>query len=136
MMTKSRTVACLGPRPTVERFVDEVLNGTRAASATELVGSEPLRHRVAALRSAFPDLHVEINRILSEGQLTAVHLIATGTHLGTFHGAAPSGQRWSSTCTAIFEIGEHGIVDFWLNWDTLDMLEQLRIVTRATEVSA
>ena len=91
---------------------------------------------LSTLRSAFPDLHVRIDRILSEEPLAAVHLIATGTHLGPFHGSPPTGRRWSSTCTAIFEIGERGIVDFWLNWDSLDMLEQLRIVTRTAEASA
>ena len=125
-----------GERAIVERFIDHVMNGGRPASASELVHSEPLSRRVALLRAAFPDLHVKVVRILAEGPLVAVHLIATGTHLGSFHGAAPTGRTWSTTCTAIYEVDERGIVDFWLNWDTLDMLEQLRIVTRASEVSA
>ena len=120
----------------VERFIDEVMNGGRPASASDLVHSEPLCQRVVTLRAAFPDLHARIVRILADGPFVAVHLIATGTHLGPFHGATPTGRRWSTTCTAIYEIDERGIVDFWLNWDTLDMLEQLRIVTRAAEASA
>lgn len=123
-------------RAIVERFIDDVMNGGRPASASDLVYSKPLGQRVATLRAAFPDLHVRIVRILADGPLVAVHLVATGTHLGPFHGAAPTGRSWSSTCTAIYEIDERGIVDFWLNWDTLDMLEQLRIVTRAAEASA
>jgi predicted ester cyclase len=120
----------------VERFVAEVMSGQRPGSVVELVESEPLRRRVATLRSAFPDLRVSVVRILADGALVAVHLNAAGTHLGSYQGAVPTGRRWSSTCTAIFEIGERGIVDFWLNWDTLDMVEQLRIVKRAAEASA
>jgi predicted ester cyclase len=75
-------------------------------------------------------------RFVAEGRLVAVHVTATGTHQGPFQGGQPTGRAWSSTCTAIYEIDEHGIVDFWLNWDTLDILEQLRIVRRAAEASA
>ena len=123
-------------RTIAERFLDEIMNGTQPGSTPDLVHSEPLRRRVAMLRTAFPDLQVRVVRILAEGPLVAIHLIATGTHLGPFHGAAPTGRAVSTTCTAIYEIDERGIVDFWLNWDTLDMLEQLRIVTRASEASA
>jgi predicted ester cyclase len=123
-------------RSIVERFLAEVVNGDRPGSVTELVHSEPLRQRVATLRAAFPDLHVTPVRVLADGPYVAVHLSATGTHQGPFHGGAPTGRAWSSTCTAIYEIDEHGIVDFWLNWDTLDILEQLRIVRRAAEASA
>jgi predicted ester cyclase len=120
----------------VERFLDEVLNASRPESIGELVCNEPLRQRVASLRTAFPDLHVTPVRLLGADPFVAVHLSATGTHLGPYQGGPPTGRAWSSTCTAIYEIDERGIVDFWLNWDTLDILEQLRIVRRATEASA
>jgi steroid delta-isomerase-like uncharacterized protein len=120
----------------VERFLDEVMNGSRPESAPDLVQSDPLRRRVEALRAAFPDLHVSIVQLVSSARLVAVHLNATGTHVGPFQGSPATGRAWSSTGTAIFEIGAGTIVDFWVTWDMLDILEQLRVVRRAAEASA
>lgn len=120
----------------VERFLDEVVNGARPESARDLVHSEPLRQRVAALRSAFPDLRVSVDRVVAEGRYVAVHVNGSGTHAGSFQGAPATGRFWSSTCTAIYEVDERGIVDFWMNWDMLDILEQLRVVRRAADASA
>lgn len=120
----------------VERFLEEVVNGGRPESAAELVRSQPLRQRVDALRAGFPDLRVTVQRVVTEGRFVAVHVNGGGTHAGSFHGAPATGRVWSSTCTAIFEVDERGVVDFWMNWDMLDILEQLRVVRRAAEVSA
>lgn len=54
----------------------------------------------------------------------------------THEGGDATGRPWSSSCTAIFEVDEGRIVDFWMTWDVLDILEQLRVVRRAAEVSA
>jgi predicted ester cyclase len=120
----------------VERFLDDVMNGGRPASASELIDSHPLRQRVDVLRAAFADLHVRTVRTVAQDGLVAVHLVADGTHTGPFQGAAPTGRAWSSSCTAIYQVEAGRIVDFWVNWDTLDIAEQLGIVQRAAQVSA
>jgi steroid delta-isomerase-like uncharacterized protein len=120
----------------VARFLDEVLSGTRLESLPELVHSEPLRRRVEAFRAAFPDLHVTIHRVVADGRFAAVHFSGSGTHVGTFNGVPATGRSWSSTCTALFEVDDRGIVDFWINWDMLDILEQLRVVRRVAGASA
>lgn len=124
------------PRQVVERFIDEVLNGGRPASAPDLVASEPLLRRVNALRAAFADLHVRAARIVVQDRLVAVHLVATGTHSGSFQGTAPTGRAWSSTGTAIYEVRDGRIADFWVTWDTLDIAEQLGVVRRIAGASA
>ena len=73
----------------VERFLDEVVNGARPESARDLVHSEPLRKRIAALRSAFPDLRVSVDRVVVEGRYVAVHFNGSGTHAGSFRGRPP-----------------------------------------------
>jgi len=120
----------------VERFLADVVNGGRSESAPDLVASEPLRRRIAAFGAAFPDLNARIVRIVADDRLVAVHLIADASHSGTFQGALPTGRRWSSSCTAIYEVEDGRIVDFWLTWDLLDILEQLGIVRRAAGASA
>lgn len=124
------------PRDVVERFLADVVSGSRPTSAPELVGSQPLRRRIEALRMAFPDLRVRTVRTVVQGSLVAVHLVATGTHEGPYQGAPPTGRSWSSTCSAIFEVQDGRIVDFWLTWDTLAIVEQLGVVRRSRGVSA
>jgi predicted ester cyclase len=120
----------------VQRLVDEVMNGGRPAAAGEIIENEPLRQRIAAFRSAFTDLHVTIERAVVDGPLVAVHLIAQGIHTGAVQGGDPTGRRWSSSCTAIFEVRDGRIVDFWMTWNMLDILEQLGLVRRAAGISA
>lgn len=124
------------PTSVVERFLDEVLNGSRPESGPDLIATEPLRQRLAAFATAFPDLRVRAVRIVADDRLVAVHLVGTATHTGAFQGAAPTGRRWSSTCTAIYEVSDGRIVDFWVTWDTLDIVEQLGVVRRAAGASA
>jgi len=124
------------PVDVVGRFLDEVMSGGRGDSVPDLLASEPLRDRVEAFRSAFADLRVRVVRMVAQDELVAVHVVATGTQTGAFQGAAPTGRSWSSSCTAIYEVRDGRIVDFWLNWDTLDIVEQLGVVQRAAGVSA
>jgi predicted ester cyclase len=120
----------------VERFLDDVLNGGRPRSASDLIDSQPLRQRVDVLRAAFTDLRVRAVRTIAQDDLVAVHLVASGTHTGPFQGAAATGRSWTSSCTAIYQVERGRIVDFWVTWDTLDIAEQLGIVRRAERVSA
>lgn len=124
------------PIAIVQRFLDEVMNGGRPESAPELVDSEPLRRRVAAFRAAFADLRVQAVRMVADGACVAVHLVGSGTHTGPFQGGGPTGRTWSSSCTAIYEVRDGRIVDFWVTWDTLDIAEQLGVVRRAAGTSA
>lgn len=51
------------------------------------------RHRLPALRAAFPDLTVTIERQVAEGDLVATHAWFEGTHTGEWLGIAPTGKR-------------------------------------------
>ena len=124
------------PTAIVQRFLDEVLSGGRPGSASDLVGNDLLRQRVDAWRRSFADLAVSPVRLVAEGPYVAVHLLASGTHTGRFQGGGPTGRSWTSSCTAILEVRDDRIVDFWITWDLLDILEQTGLVTRRADASA
>jgi predicted ester cyclase len=119
----------------VERLVDEVLNGHDLASLDELVADETLKQRVRLFLEAFPDLRVAPNLVVAEGELDAVNLTGRGTHEGTFQGVPPTGRRWAATCGAFYRVEDGRIVDAWVNWDELTILEQLGGVRRAETAS-
>ena len=45
------------------------------------------------LRSAFPDLHMDVEDLLASGDKTVARVRGTGTHQGEFMGVAPTGKR-------------------------------------------
>jgi predicted ester cyclase len=124
------------PRIVVERYLDEVLNGRNVAAIDKLSAAEALKQRLAAFSSAFRDLAVEPRQTVAHEALVAVHLIGSGTHEGLFQGCPPAGRRWTTTCTAIYRVDRGRIVDSWINWDLLALMEQLGCVQRAETVSA
>jgi predicted ester cyclase len=119
----------------VERFLEEVLNGHDLAALDTLVADETLKQRVRLLLEAFPDLEVISKLVLSNGDLVAVNLVGRGTHQGTFQGVPPTGRRWAATCSAFYRVSDGRIVDSWINWDLLGILEQLGGVRRAETAS-
>lgn len=122
------------PRRVVERYVAEVLAGPGAAD--ELVASSELRERSDRLRRAFPDLEVQTVVLVAERELVAGHFVARGTHLGLFQGVPPTGRRWEASWTGVYRVEDRQIVDAWVTWDHLSLLEQLAAVERVATVSA
>ena len=70
------------------------------------------------------------NLVVAAGDLVGVTTIGRGTHVGPFHGFAPTGRQWSAPATALFRISGGRIVDHWVTWDMLGILEQLGAVRR------
>jgi predicted ester cyclase len=124
------------PRTVVRRYVSDVLVGGNAITARRLIASEPVRQRVAAFRRAFPDLSVEPDLLIAEDDLVAMRATGRGTHLGTFQGLAPTGSSWSATCTALYRVQGGAIVDAWVQWDLLAILEQIGAVRRSEAATA
>lgn len=124
------------PRVVVERYVAEVLNAGVAGALEWLVTDPSLRQRVVAMRSAFPDLEVSTEVLLTEGDLVAGHFTGGGTHRGPFNGIPPTGRRWDARCTAIYRVAAGQIVEAWVNWDHLALMEQLGAIERVRTVSA
>lgn len=124
------------PRAVVSRFVSDVLHGADPAAAERLVASQPLRRRVDAFRAAFPDLAVETDLLIADGDLVAMRATGRGTHLGTFQGIAPSGRAWSATCNALYRVRDGTIVEAWVLWDLLAILEQIGGVRRLGATTA
>jgi predicted ester cyclase len=124
------------PKTVVERYLAEVLNGARPEAAGELISDESLTQRVARFRKAFPDVAVTTDLLLAEGDLVAGHFRGRGTHEGLFNGVPATGREWDARCTAIYRVEDGRIVEAWVSWDMLSLIEQLGGIERARTVSA
>ncbi|MBS2018107.1 MAG: ester cyclase [Deltaproteobacteria bacterium] len=120
----------MAPRPLVERAVGEVFNAGQYDAVRRYFEpgfAEAEEAFARAIRGAFPDLHVALDRVVSEGDWVAIHWTATGTHQGDFAGVAATGRaaRWSGAW--FWRVVDGRIVDGKeLNvWDRQGLMAQL-----------
>jgi steroid delta-isomerase-like uncharacterized protein len=80
------------------------------------------------IRTSFPDLKIEVEAMVAEGNLVATRWTASGTHKGTFMGVQPSGKfaTWKGSWFWTFEKGR--ITDGMGkgSWDAMGLLKQLQ----------
>ncbi|MDB5173671.1 MAG: ester cyclase [Phycisphaerales bacterium] len=76
--------------------------------------------------SAFPDLHLDVEDVLVDGDQTAVRLTFAGTHTGDGIGIAPTGRAITSTAIAIARWHDGRIVESWNEFDAAGMIRQLQ----------
>jgi predicted SnoaL-like aldol condensation-catalyzing enzyme len=108
------------------RIIDEVINQKNLDLADELFsdehklypesagvgrGPEGMKQAFAGLHEEFPDIHVDIESIVAEGDTVAIRLTFSGTH-------APSGEKavWPEMVFARFSEGK--AVESWEVTDT------------------
>ena len=92
-------------------------------------GLEPNKEGVkqffAMLRSAFPDLNMEVREMLADDDLVSVRVIATGTHEGDFMGMSSSGRRIEVQVFDILRIRNGQVTEHWGLMDAMTMMQQL-----------
>jgi steroid delta-isomerase-like uncharacterized protein len=94
-------------------------------------GREGMRQFVTGLRTGFPDIKFEIERIAAEGDKAAARWTITGTHEGEFLGIPPSGNRVHDQGVDIFRIANGRIVEIYVNENDLGLLQQLGAIPTA-----
>ncbi|MCB1909702.1 MAG: ester cyclase [Rhodocyclaceae bacterium] len=80
---------------------------------------------LAELRSSFPDLRMVLERTVVEGDLVVGHCTMSGTHLGEFMGAAPSGRTFSVEAIDIVRMRDGRIAEHWGVVDEAGIARQL-----------
>lgn len=106
-------------------YVDHV---GRGPEASRVVGPQGIKQAVTMFRTAFPDLRYVVEEEMAERDLVWTRFSATGTHLGAFLGVAPTGRTVSYTGMDLNRIAEGKIVESWVNYDALALLQQVGLV--------
>ena len=132
---------------TIRNLIDEVINARRldlcdrylapdridhedfGMPAGASSGHDGFRRVVGAFTEAFPDLHLSIEFMVADDTKLVVYLKTTGTHLGSFMGAPPSGKRFNASGVDIFEFNDEGLVSHhWGAFDTAGVMLQLGLM--------
>lgn len=111
---------------------DEVFtpNYTQHDSATPDLGRGPEseRKRANLYRSAFPDLRLTIENIISEGDTVMARWSCQATHKGELSGIPATGIRIAITGISIARFSSGKIAEGWVQWDALGMMHQLGVI--------
>lgn len=95
----------------------------------DLVGPKALIDSLQPFLTAMPDWHVSEDYVVAQGDRVASRGTISGTHLGPFMGAPPTGKKVSWNGIIIYRLDENGmIVERWQDFDALSMLQQFGII--------
>jgi steroid delta-isomerase-like uncharacterized protein len=97
-----------------------------APTALDFAG---MKNFYTALWGAFPDLTIEIDELIGEGDKVVWRITAAGTHRGPFQGVPATGKavKFGAQYTFRFENGK--IVERWSTLDRLALLMQIGAVS-------
>lgn len=92
---------------------------------TEIHGAAEFLPFVQSIRSAFPDIRINIEDAFGARDKVVVRWSATMTHTGDGLGMPATGKAVRLTGLTIARIAKGKIIEGWDNWDRLGMLEQI-----------
>ena len=126
------------------RVIEEIFNAGNLDLADELIAQDHVHHDPAMpeeghgpehmkefanmYRSAFPDVHIEIEDQIAEGDKVVSRWVASGTHEGELMGIAPTGNRVTVAGMTIDRIANGQVAETWDNYDALGMMQQLGVI--------
>ena len=75
--------------------------------------------------AGFPDMQLDVQDIVAQGDRVAVRWIFHGTHQGEFFGVPPTGTRVRMNAIEINRVQDGKIAEHWVELDQLSMLQQI-----------
>lgn len=124
----------------IRRIIEEVANKGNMAVADEVIdknyvyhgsggqeykGPEGFKQYMAAVRQAFPDVHMTIEDIVAEGDKVVHRARMKGTFKGEFMGMAPTGKQVDMSMINVSRFAGNKETEAWQYFDTLAMMQQL-----------
>ena len=128
------------PATIARRWFDEVWNQRRDDSIDELMapdstghieggeqrGPDDFRKMRSMFLAALPDVRIEVEDVISDGERAAVRWRAVGTHAGDGFGFPATKQHVHVRGTTWMTVRNGRIVEGWDTWNLGGLLESLR----------
>ncbi len=88
-------------------------------------GVSALKEQLSVFRQAFPDLHVNVDDMVAQGDRIATRTTVTGTHTGELMGLAATGRSIAVGAIDIARFENGKAVERWGGLDMYALLTQL-----------
>jgi predicted ester cyclase len=109
----------------IEPTHDEHCKLREPSRETVLEGPEAIRQYVQSLRGGFPDLRMNVERMIEEDDVVATQLICQGRHNGSFMGVEPTGNEVTVRATVVHRFRGDKVVEADVTYDVLGLLIQI-----------
>ena len=125
----------------VVRFYEELWNRGNYEAADDLVAADYVRHDLRPgdappgpagqtavaqrFRTAFPDVRLEVEALIAEGDMVVARWIMSGTHSGPWGDVPATGRRVRFAGANFFRIADGKIAEIWNLRDDLGLREQV-----------
>jgi predicted ester cyclase len=131
------------PKAIARRFREDLWNTGDLAIADEIIDRECLIHAripfatdfmrgpdamaqlVMFYRLAFSEIRVTVDELVAEGEMVVARWTAHGRNTGDLLGLPPTGRDTVTTGIDFLRIAGGKVVEGWVSWDTLSLIEQL-----------
>jgi predicted ester cyclase len=107
-----------------------IAHGLVDAQGNELVGTEAFKTFWRQFRGAFPDIRVDVEDALVDGNKVMVRCMVRATHCGEGIGIAPTGKPVTFTGMCVARLKDCQMAEAWNNFDFLSLYQQLGIVPK------
>ncbi len=91
-------------------------------------GGQAFKHVQATFYTAFPDLQETPEALIAQGDKVTLRETYRGTHTGDLQGLRPTGKRVQFSSIDIYRFAGGKIVELWVAFDQLGMLQQLGVI--------
>lgn len=91
-------------------------------------GPDGFKQNVAQMRSAFPDLHMEIVDQIAEGDRVATRYVIRGTQEGDLPNIPATGKRIEVWGTGVDYFSGGKIAESWEHYDVMGIMQQLGVI--------
>jgi steroid delta-isomerase-like uncharacterized protein len=88
-------------------------------------GREGFRQALEMLFSAFPDVQITVEDLITEGDTVVERWTAHATHRGEFMGIPATNKQVTVAGIDIYRYAGGKRVETWRQWDTLGLMQQL-----------
>jgi predicted ester cyclase len=109
----------------IHRYFEALMKDKTDATVDRFVSDENLKQHIRMFEVAFPGYQLSMEDLIVEGDKIAVRSVMTGTHQGNLMGIPATGKQVTVPLMMIYRIDDGKIAEFWINADTLGLLQQL-----------
>ncbi|GAC1429984.1 MAG: ester cyclase [Acidobacteriaceae bacterium] len=104
---------------------DVVAHGLRDAHGRQIHDVATFKELHRQFNSAFSDIHIEVEKVVTEGDFSVARCSFFGRHTGFAFGRPATGKQVNFTGMCMIRIQDGKIAEWWNELDFLTMFEQL-----------
>jgi len=117
-----------------EDFVEHAAAPFAPSAPGRVNGPQAMRATAEWLLAQFPDLHMTIEAMISEGDIVAVRVLSEGTNLGALNGVVPpTGKRFTARQSHWYRVADDRLAEHWATREDLPTMLQLGIIPNPGE---